>query len=123
MKFIGEKRTIVVNENYDQVKTLGSFWDEMRTRFPDSELLGLGANWRDETMDYYIGKIDKNWGNGADVIEIPDNDWKEYSCPGLDREIERLYRQIYTHGTLDYEIESIRDGIFTTKVHYKIKEG
>ncbi len=122
MKFVGEKRTITVDENYTQVKTLGKFWDEMRARFPGEQLLGLGTDWTDDTFDYYIGKIGESWDGGTDTIEIPDDGWKEYACAEQDSEIEKLYRKIYERGTLDYEIESIKDGIFTTKVHYKMKD-
>lgn len=122
MKFIGKKRTIAVDENYTQVKTLGEFWDEMRTRFPGEPLLGLGTHWTDNTFDYYIGKIDENWQGGREVIEIPDDGWQEFSCIEQDAEIEKLYRKIYERGPLDYEIESINDGIFMTKVHYEVGE-
>jgi hypothetical protein len=122
MKFVGEKRAITVDENYSQVKTLGRFWDEMRTQFPSDSLLGLGCNWTNDRFDYYIGKIDEDWQWGVEIIEIPDNDWEEYSCSEQDIEIEKLYRKIYERGALDYEIESIEDGIFTTKVHYKDEE-
>lgn len=122
MKFFGEKRTVIVDENYTQVKTLGKFWDEMRTRFPSDSLLGLGANWTDDSFDYYIGKVDENWQGGIESIEIPDDNWETYSCSEQDAEIEKLYRKIYERGTLDYEIESIKDGIFTTKVHYEVEE-
>lgn len=118
MKFIGRKRVVKVDADYSQVKKLGEFWDEMRNLFPNDFLYGLGTNWTQNTVDYYIGKIDEEWPGGSDVTILPDDGWIEYSCKVDAKEIEELYRGIYKQGSLDYEVESMKDGIFTTKVHF-----
>ncbi len=118
MRFFGQKRTIVVDANYSQIAELEKFWNEMRELFPGGFLYGLGANMNSQTIDYYIGKIDEQWQDGVDVIEIPDDGWEEFSCKEDDAEIEKLYRGIFQQGTPDYELESIKNGIFTTKVHF-----
>jgi hypothetical protein len=119
MRFVGIKRTITVDENYGQVKELGQFWAEMEKLYPNESLLGLGTNWRQNKLDYYIGKINEDWQPGTEVLELPDDDWQESSCELSNKAIELMYRKIYSKGKLDYEIESTKDGIFTTKVHYK----
>lgn len=118
MRFFGQKRTIAVDANYSQITELEKFWNEMRELFPNDFLYGLGANMDSKSIDYYIGKVDEEWQGGSDVIEIPDDEWEEFSCREDDTEIENLYRAIFQQGTPDYELESIKDGIFTTKVHF-----
>ncbi len=44
MTFFGQKRTVKVDENYSQIAELTSFWHEMRQKYPEENLLGLGAN-------------------------------------------------------------------------------
>lgn len=74
-----------------------------------------------KSIDYYIGKIDEQWQGGVALLDIPDNDWQEFTCKEDDAEIEKLYRGIFQRGTPDYELESIKDGIFTTRVHFTNK--
>ncbi len=118
MKFVGIKRTISVDENYSQITKLGQFWNEMRALFPGEFLYGLGTNWTGSTFDYYLGKINENWAGGSDTIELPDDDWHEFSCADNGKAIEQMYRKVYERGKLDYEIESMKDGRFMTKVHF-----
>ncbi|MCA9301353.1 hypothetical protein KDA08_00700 [Candidatus Saccharibacteria bacterium] len=118
MKFVGKKRVIAVDANYSQITKLEKFWNEMRDQFPDDFLYGLGANMNSKSIDYYIGKIDEQWQGGIEFIDIPDDGWEEFSCKEDDAEIERLYRDIFKQRTPDYELESIKNGIFTTKVHF-----
>lgn len=119
MKFFGTKRSIPVDRSYSQIQELGQFWDEMRKLYPNDFLYGLGTNWTDIEFDYYIGKIDETWLGSTETIDIPDSDWHEFSCKDDDEEIEQMYRQVYEQGTPNYEIESMKDGVFTTKVHFK----
>jgi predicted transcriptional regulator YdeE len=121
MKFYGEKRTIKVDSEYSQIAELEKFWEEMRNRYPDADLFGLGADTSSEKIDYYIGKIDEELFIGCDEVKIPDNNWEEFSCKEDDAEIEKLYRGIFQRGTPDYELESIKDDIFTTRVHFTNK--
>lgn len=121
MKFYGCKRVIAVDANYSQIAELEKFWNEMREKYPNDFLYGLGANMSSQTIDYYIGKIDEEWLDGSDAIEIPNGGWEEFSCKEGDVEIEKLYRSIFQHGTPDYELESIQNGTFTTKVHFANK--
>ena len=121
MKFFGKKRTIQVDANYGQIAELEKFWNEMRQQYPSDFLYGLGANMNGQTIDYYIGKIDEEWLGGSDAIEIPNDGWEEFSCKEVDAEIEKLYRSIFQQGTPDYELESIQNGIFITKVHFANK--
>lgn len=121
MKFVGKKRVIAVDANYSQITKLEKFWNEMRDQFPDDFLYGLGANMNSKSIDYYIGKIDEQWQGGVALLDIPDNDWQEFTCKEDDAEIEKLYRGIFQRGTPDYELESTKDGIFTTRVHFTNK--
>ncbi len=119
MKFFGQKRTINVDENYSQIIDLTNFWDEMRKKYPGEELLGLGANLSgSKTIDYYIGKIDEELVGESDSLEIPDDGWNEFSCKLDNKEIEKMYRKIYEQDSPDYEIESMTEDTFTTKVHF-----
>lgn len=122
MKFFGQKRVIAVDANYSQITELEKFWNEMRELFPNDFLHGLGANMNSQTIDYYIGKVDEEWRGGSESIKIPDSDWREFSCKEDDVEIEKLYRMIFQQGTPDYELESMKNGIFTTKVHFAGEE-
>jgi predicted transcriptional regulator YdeE len=123
MKFVGVKRTIPVDDDYSQIAKLGQFWDEMRKRFPGEFLYGLGMNWTGDTFDYYLGKINEDWADGSDTVELPEDDWHEYSCADSGEAIEQMYRGIYDQGKLDYEIESMKDGRFMTKVHFLNSKG
>ncbi len=118
MKFTGQKRMILVDEKYSQIAELEKFWNEMRGLLPNDFLYGLGANMDSGPIDYYIGKIDDYWDGGSEAIEIPDDGWVEFSCNQTDEDIEKMYRGIFKKGQPDYEIESMKDGIFTTKVHF-----
>lgn len=123
MKFVGVKRTVSVDENYSQIATLGRFWNEMRELFPGEFFYGLGMNWAGNTFDYYLGKINEEWAGGTDTVELPGDHWHEFSCADTGEAIERMYRKVYERGKLDYEIESMKDGIFTAKVHFLNSEG
>lgn len=118
MTFFGRKRIILVDEKYGQIQKISEFWDEMRASYPDEKLLGLGVHWDHKEFDYYIGKIDESLTEGLKAVDLPDENWIEFSCKIDDGEIERMYRKIYEQGKLDYEIESMENGIFTAKVHF-----
>lgn len=121
MTFFGQKRVVKVYENYGQITELTKFWNEMRQKYPNESLLGLGANLKGETIDYYIGKIYEELEGESDSLEIPDEGWAEFSCELDNQEIEKMYRKIYEQGTPDYEIESMTGDTFTTKVHFENK--
>ncbi len=118
MKFIGINRTIPVDQNYSQIKLLGKFWSEMKALYPNDDLLGLGVHTENGTFEYYIGRVDDHWITEAEIINIPDEGWVEHSCKLDDHNIMKMYKQIYKNGKLDYEIESMKNGIFRTKIHY-----
>lgn len=122
MEFLGKKRTIKVNANYSQIESIEKFWAEMTRSFPGTEFLGLGTNWNNGTFDYYIGKIDEQWADELEAIDLPVDNWEIYECEDDSEVIEDMYRQVYMRGSLDFEIESIKDGIFTTKVHYLVNK-
>ncbi len=122
MKFSGQKKVITVDEHYGQIAQLEKFWEYMREEYPDGALCGLGANMSSATIDYYIGKISDEWHGGTDSIEIPDDGWITFRCELSDTEIEKMYRMIFRQGTPDYELESMKDGVFTTKIHFVKKE-
>ena len=120
MKFYGTKRNVAVDADYKQIAALTQFWAEMRQQFPNEQLLGLGANWVDQTsFDYYIGKINQPWDGGINEISLPDDNWKEFQSSDSSDDIKNLYRTIYKQGKPLYEIEAIEDGKFTTKVYFR----
>lgn len=118
MIFYGRKITVKVDENYSQIAELTMFWDEMRKKYPGEALRGLGTNLSGKSIDYYIGKIDEELAGESDIIEIPDEGWSDFSCPLDEKEIEKMYRGIYEQGTPDYEIETMKNNTFYTKVHF-----
>jgi predicted transcriptional regulator YdeE len=118
MKFYGVKKLVKFNDDYAQFQAIDNFWDQMTTKYPGVGFLCLGLNWGQDSFDYYIGKLDDNWADGLEAIELPDEGWKEFRCPRNDSEIKEMYRQIWDEGKLKYEIEDRLGDVLKVRVYY-----
>lgn len=54
MKFVGIKR-VFSTKNEGQYATIGAFWNEMSAKYGVDNLMGLGCNWTDNSIEYVIG--------------------------------------------------------------------
>ena len=105
-------------KNNQQYKTIGNFWEYMRSSYPNYILKGVGCNWHDDCMDYIIGDFSPSNHYDMDVItkkyptaeyieiNLPDEGWRVYHCRLS--ELSKLYEEIYTDGVLKYEIEEMK---------------
>ena len=105
MKFVGIKR-IFSTRNEQQYTTIGTFWDEMSKLYGRDNLMGLGCNWSDDSIEYAIA-LKKGQIAGANFeIDLPDQ-WNVVK--GKTAQLNLLYGQIYKDGPLLYEIEEFND--------------
>lgn len=105
MKFVGIRR-VFSTENSEQYFTIGAFWDEMSDKYGRDNLMGLGCNWTDQSIEYVIA-LKKGIIDNADYeIELPDS-WITVS--GKTEDLSRIYDDIYKDGSLLYEIEEFDD--------------
>lgn len=131
MKFTGVKVTFSTTNN-EQFEAIGDFWRVMRELHPQSSYMGLGHNWRGNHFDYAIGErmtarevtsatFDMNevkkYFPTAEIVtvDIPDKDWEAHWSS-----IENLsvaYGEIWSAGTIDFEIEEFNRGQVRILVH------
>lgn len=105
MKFVGIKR-IFSTKNEQQYATIGAFWDEMSKLYGRDNLMGLGCNWTDGSIEYAIA-LKEGIIPGADFeIDLPEQ-WNVVK--GKTAQLNLLYGQIYKDGPLLYEIEEFND--------------
>lgn len=105
MKFVGIRR-VFSTQNEEQYTTIGMFWDEMSKLYGRENLMGLGCNWGNNSIEYVMA-LKHGTIAGADYeIELPDV-WTEVS--GKTNELGIIYDEIYKDGPLLYEIEEFDD--------------
>jgi hypothetical protein len=105
MKFCGIRR-VFSTENEAQYNTIGAFWDEMSSKYGRENLMGLGCNWTDNSIEYVIA-LKNGVIVGADFeIDLPD-EWRVVY--GRTEELGAIYNDIYKDGVLLYEIEEFDD--------------
>lgn len=122
MKFYGVRKVVGCDSNYSQFLAIDDFWDQMIAKYPGMAFLCLGFNWGQDSFEYCIGKLDDNWAEDLESIEIPDDGWREFECPRNDDEITEMYQQIWNDGKLDYEIEERLEDTLKVRVHYANSE-
>ena len=105
MKFSGVKR-VFSTENQLQYSTIGAFWDEMSSKYGRENLMGLGCNWTENSIEYAIALKNGRIKNANYEIDLPD-EW--YTVCGRTEELESIYNNIYKDGVLLYEIEEFDD--------------
>lgn len=90
-----------------QYESIGRFWADMAALYGMEKLWGLGYEWRDNKLSYAIG-LKEGDIEGSDVtIFLPDEGW--LTVKGQTERLKELYDEIYTGGSLKYEIESFND--------------
>lgn len=87
-----------------QYESIGRFWADMAELYGLEKLRGLGYEWRDNKLSYAIGLKDGDIEGGNVSILLPDDGW--LSVKGQTERLKELYDEIYTGGSLKYEIES-----------------
>ena len=45
-------------KNNEQYESIGKFWDLMSLQHPKPDLVGVGCGWREDSLDYLIGRLD-----------------------------------------------------------------
>lgn len=105
MKFVGIRR-VFSTHNEEQYTTIGMFWDEMSKLYGRENLMGLGCNWGDESIEYVIALKEGIIADANYEIDLPD-EW--ISVSGKTDELGLIYDEIYTDGPLLYEIEEFDD--------------
>ncbi len=101
MKFVGIKR-VFSTKNEGQYATIGAFWNEMSAKYGVDNLMGLGCNWTDNSIEYVIGLKNGTIPEADYEINLPDQ-WI-IAC-GKTENLSQIYDEIYKDGALLYEIE------------------
>ena len=102
MEIKGIKRTFsLIGE--EQYNTISAFWDEMESLYGLENLLGVGYNWQEGSMDYLIALSDGVIDGFNETLILPDDGW--ISRKGRTESLKALYDEIYKDGRLSYEIE------------------
>ena len=99
-------------ENDRQYEDIGRFWDDMAAVYGREYLLGLGWDWREDSLMYAIGRMDQLFegsmpGMDAICLELPESGWQSWR--GETDRLDELYGRIYRDGPLIYEIERFSD--------------
>ena len=105
MKFVGIIR-VFSTRNEEQYTTIGLFWDEMSELYGRENLMGLGCNWGEESIEYVIALKDGIIPDANYEIDLPDV-WTTVS--GRTDDLGSIYDEIYKAGPLLYEIEEFDD--------------
>lgn len=105
MKFVGIKRVFSTN-NEEQYTTIGAFWDEMSKVYGRENLMGLGCNWTEDSIEYVMALKDGEIADANYEILLPD---KWTMICGKTDELSAIYDEIYKEGSLLYEIEEFDD--------------
>lgn len=110
MIFKGYSKTFSVLEN-NQYETISNFWDYMIELFGIENLIGLGFNWKNNSIEYIIGLKSQDINPSLVIpdatykeIILPDVGWIEYE--GKTSDLPKIYEKIYKDGKLVYELES-----------------
>jgi len=106
--------------NWEQIKILGEFWDEITSKIDINKLVGVGFGWDRDCFDYAIGLIDsfdeleiiKNFNiDDSEYIEmnLPDIGWETRT--GKISDIQRIYEEEFDCYNIKfkYEIERFDD--------------
>ena len=105
MKFVGIRR-VFSTENEEQYATIGAFWDEMSKKYGRENLMGLGCNWTNNSIEYVMALKDGLIVGKNYEIDLPD-EW--ITVNGRTDELSMIYDEIYKDGPLLYEIEEFDD--------------
>ncbi len=70
MLFKGIGRTFST-ENDRQYETIGAFWDELAAKHGRVDLQGLGYGWKERTIEYAIGLIDREIDGADRAVKLP----------------------------------------------------
>ena len=123
--------------DWEQVNTIGNFWQSIKDFVSYEDVVGLGMNWSDDYLyfDYAIGVIDNDiileklknisfsqYGFDANYfeIELPNsNEWVSFE--GKDEEVRELYENSIDcyNKEYDYELEYLDgEGNIEIKIHF-----
>lgn len=105
MNFIGIRK-VFSTQNNEQYTTIGAFWDELSCLYGRENLMGLGCNWTEDSIEYVIALKDGIIADANYEIALPD-EWIAVS--GRTDELSIIYDEIYQAGPLLYEIEEFDD--------------
>ena len=99
-------------ENDRQYEDIGRFWDDMAAVYGRENLLGVGWDWREDSLMYALGRMDQLFEDGmpgmdAICLELPESGWQSWR--GETDRLDELYGRIYMDGALTYEIERFSD--------------
>lgn len=101
VKFVGVRR-VFSTKNEEQYTTIGAFWDEMSAKYGIDNLMGLGCNWTEESIEYVMALKDGIIEEANYEIDLPE-DWTVVK--GKTNSLSKIYDEIYKDGALLYEIE------------------
>lgn len=101
MKFAGIRR-IFSTRNEEQYTTIGAFWEEFSALYGIEQLMGLGCNWTENSIEYVMALKDGIIPGADFEIELPDR-WT--TVEGRTENLGQIYDEIYRSGALLYEIE------------------
>ena len=93
--------------NNEQYTTIGEFWDEMSRLYDRENLMGLGYNWTENSIEYVIGLKNGTIENANCNILLPEKGWN--IIKGHTDDLESIYNKIYVNGLLKYELEMFFD--------------
>lgn len=105
MKFVGIRK-VFSTENEEQYITIGAFWDNLSRLHGRENLMGLGCNWTDNSIEYVMALKDGIIEDADYEIILPD-EWT-LIC-GKTENLSTIYDEIYKDGSLLYEIEEFDD--------------
>ena len=105
MRLIGIRR-VFSTDNGKQYITIGAFWEELSKIYGRENLMGLGCNWTDNSIEYVMALKDGFIADANFEIDLPD-EWTVTS--GRTEELSKIYDEIYKDGPLLYEIEEFDD--------------
>lgn len=118
MIFKGISKRFFTKDN-KQYNEIGNYWDYFAAIYGRENLLGLGLNWKKDSLEYVIGQCEGRMEYNLETVRerypdavykeiiLPDTGWKTYR--GQTERLSELYDRIYREGDLLYEIESFCD--------------
>lgn len=86
-----------------QFETIDAFWEELMEKYQITELVGLGYNWTEDSIEYVIGLKEGEIENANCTVILPDEGW--VTVQGKTTDLEHIYDKIWSEGALRYEIE------------------
>ncbi len=117
-----------------QYENIGRIWDYLSDAYGRENIKGLGFCWTDTSIDYCFAFKDdiseEEYESRLELInpqlkkpfrfisvELPDDSW--VTVKGETDKLSELYGDVYSKGSLDYEIETFNDdGTCEIMVHY-----